>query len=187
MAQAAAIGLMVGSQLFAAHSESEQLKDAARTDDENARLTELQGAFDSEDLRRRGRAQQGEAIAALGASGGSIEGQSARDLIFQNQLELEYSVLSRTYSAAGEAFALRQSATGKRKAARSAMFGGMLRAGAAALTGVSDMNNAAATREAGERLRNARLPGAQKLPIPAGLVPTDNPNPGPFPRGYFDY
>ncbi len=179
------IGLMAASTMMGAVGESQQLKADAAADAENARRTLLAGALETADTRRRGRAVQGEAIASLAEGGGGIgAGTSAADLLFQNQLEIEYDVLSRRYGAASEAADLEQRAARKRAAARGALFGGMLRAGAQALTGIDQLNSANAASKAQERLLEARFPGAQRLPIPAHLQPTyRDPLRGP-PRGY---
>lgn len=175
MAQAAAIGLMVASELYSGYEESRQLKAGARVDEENARRTLLEGALSADEAARSGRAVQGEAIAAMGASGASFGSGFIGDAIFQNALAIEKDILNRRYSAGMEAEALRQQAYGKRKSAQGAMFGGMLRAGAAALTGINQANNADKLSAANARVRTARFPGGQRMPIPTGHYPGSTP------------
>lgn len=175
------IGLMAASSIMGAVGEHGQLKAGARVDGENARLAELGGAFEEEGIRRRERALSGDAVAALAGSGAQVGTGSALDLLFQNSVEREYEVLSRRYEAGSEAAGLRQQAAQKRKAAKGALFGGLLRAGAQAVTGISEMKDSARLSAAAKRSRT--LPGGQTLPMPAnvkaGGYPWGN-SPGPF-------
>jgi hypothetical protein len=171
-----AIGLMAASSLYEGYSQSRELKAGARADDETARRTELAGAFEEDAVRRRERAVSGEAISALAANGVEVGTGSALDLLMQNAVEREYEVLARRYSAGSEADSLRAQARGKRKAAKGALFGGVLRAGAQALSGYGGMQNAAAVAGASGRMRAAQM-GGQKLPMPSNLV-----DPGPEQR-----
>ncbi|HEX8400524.1 MAG TPA: hypothetical protein VF628_02345 [Allosphingosinicella sp.] len=169
VAPIAAVAMTVGSSVMGAAGEKSAYDAGARADLENARRTELDGALAEEAIRRQGRAVQGEAIAALGANGGRIGTGSALDLLWQNQVEIEYDVLNRRYSASSEATSLRAAAAQKKKAGKFALIGGLMRAGAQALTGIGDVQNAAASAATSARLRTARLPGGQSLPIPAAL------------------
>lgn len=153
-------GLNAAISMFDAKGQSSSLKSEAAVDEENARLSLLQGAVDSEDIRRRGRAVQGEAISSLAQGGGDVSGMSARDLIFQNSLEIEYASMNARYSAGQQARADQFKAAQARSAARSAMVGGILRAGAAAISGASQaMDN--------QTMHNAYFPGGQRLPMPS--------------------
>lgn len=162
----ASIGLQAATSVFEGFSQSSALKASAAVDNENARLSELQGAYNQEDIRRRGRAVQGEAIAAGADSGNGVA--NLQDLLFQNNLEIEYAAQSARYSAATEARGYRASAAQKKQAAHAAVIGGFLRAGAAAVTGAekaidtNKINAARAERQA------AYFPGAQRLPMPTG-------------------
>lgn len=167
-----AIAVQAGSSIFEGVSESKQLTASAKVDRENARLTELQGAFETEDIRRRARAVQGEALVAVTGMGNAADSQSAQDLIFQNQLEAEYAVLSTRYSAQTEAHGLRVQAAQKKRAARNAVIGGVMRAGAAAITGLAGMKAGGAEQAALDRRANAFFPGGQRLPMPAGSTPS---------------
>lgn len=168
MTAAAPIILMAGTQLASGFMESQALKRGAKVDEENARLTQLEGAYQTEDIRRAARATQGEAIAALADNGVSVGDGSAQDLLFQNQLEAEYQVLSTRYGADREAYSQRMAGYAKRGQARSAMIGGVLRAGAAAITGFSNMKDNQAEAAAMQRRQEAYFPGGQRLPMPPG-------------------
>jgi hypothetical protein len=159
------IGLQAGSAMFDAVAQSNAYNGAAAVDRDNANQDLLQGAFNMADIRRRGRAVQGEAISAL-AEGGGAEGQSAHDLIFQNALEIEYAAMSAKYGAANAARADLFKAAQDKSAARNAIFGGILRAGAAAVTGVQDAKNRAAGDAAYRDRYDAYFPGGQRLPMP---------------------
>lgn len=169
------VGFQAGSAMFEAVAQSKMLKASARVDEDNARSALLQGALNERDISRRGRAVQGEAIAALGASGGGVEGQSAQDLIYQNSFEIELAKLNERFSAASEARGYRMQASMHRAAAKNAIFGGILRAGGAAITGIVDARNQAAADAAYQRREDAYFPGAQQLPMPY----SGNLRPGP--------
>lgn len=162
-----AIGLMVASQLAQGVSQHNALQAQAGVDRENARLTETQGEISAEEAARRARAVQGESIAALAGNGVALGTGSALDLLRQNAIEAETDILNRRYEAAGRAASLRTDANQKKAAARGALFGGVLRAGAAALTGMQDMGNADALDASSASLRAAQLqyPGGQRLPM----------------------
>lgn len=162
-------GLQAGIAMFDATSQANQLRDEGRVDKENARLDLLQGALDSEDIRRRGRAVQGEALNAEADSGGDVSGLSARDLLFQNNLEIAYAAMNARYNAGQNAKADLIKADQARKAARSAIIGGVLRAGAAAVSGAMSASNA-------QTMRSAYFPGGQRLPMPSVGMPSRSPS-----------
>ncbi|WP_414902461.1 hypothetical protein ACMT1E_04325 [Sphingomonas flavalba] len=153
-----AIGLMAASALMEGIGQNSALRAQARAQDENARREELAGELDVDTIRRRERATSGEAIAALGANGVRVGTGSALDLLHQNAAAREADILNRRYNAASEADSLRRAARQSRRSAKFALFSGVLRAGAAAMTPVPDAGNAVAGA------------GAQQLPIPTGPV-----------------
>lgn len=165
------VGFQAGSAMFDAVAQANTARGAARVDNENARLSDLQGALNVEDIRRRGRATQGEAIAALAEGAGSVGGTSAQDLIYQNSLEIEYAAANARYSAAGEARGYRIRAGQEKTAARNAIYGGILRAGAAAITGVQQQSDQRREDAAYRDRYNAFFPGGQRLPIPPSYAP----------------
>jgi hypothetical protein len=159
------MGLMVAASIFQGAQQSHQLNQAANADDVDAQRTLTQGAFEQEAIRRQERATSGEAIAAEAADGVSVGTGSALDLLFQNAREREYAVLVKRYSAGSQADSLYKKANQERSAAKGAMFGGLLRAGAQALTGVGEMNNASDLYKA----QMGGLPGGSKMPLPGGI------------------
>lgn len=162
------MGLQMASAMFGAVSESNGLRGQADADMENARLSSLQGAINEANLRRRGRAVQGEAIAANAGNGVGADSGSVQDQIFQNSLDMEYAALDARYSAANEARGYKMKAAQERQAARAALFGGVLRAGAAAVTGISSKRNQQREDAANNDYYNAYFPGGQQLPMPSG-------------------
>jgi hypothetical protein len=166
MSQAA--GPFVGglTAMFDATTEASSYRAAARVDKENARLAELDAAYKQEDIRRRGRAVQGEAISALAEGGNAIGEGSAGDLIYQNALEIEYAALGARYQGRLEAHGYRVRAAQEKTAAKSALIGGLLRAGAAAITGMSTARNQQQVQAAQLRQQQAYFPGGMTLPMP---------------------
>jgi hypothetical protein len=159
--------MMAFQSVFSGVAQANADKGAAAADLENARLSELQGAFNVADIRRRGRAVQGEAVAALAEGGASVgDGGSARDLIYQNALDIELAAMNARYSAAGEARGYRSKAAQEKQAARNALIGGFLGAGAAAVTGISNARSQAREDAAYRARYNAFFPGGQQLPVP---------------------
>jgi hypothetical protein len=108
---------------------------------------------------------QGEAIAANAENGGGMDG-SAADLIFQNSLEIEYAALNAKFGGASAARGDLMSAAEKRKAARAAVIGGVMRSGAAAISGAADARNRQVSDAAYRDRYNAFFPGGQRLPMP---------------------
>lgn len=161
-----ALGLQVVSQLAGASAEASALRHNSAVDAENARLAELGGALRGEAIRREERRISGEALARQGESGVQVGTGSALEILRQNAIEREYDVLAARYSAAGEANALRDQASAKRRAAEGALLRGVLGAGAAALTGISDIRNTQALARATSAYRAATVPGGSAMPIP---------------------
>lgn len=168
-------GLQAATSVFEGFSQANALEGSAAVDQENARLAELEGALATADIRRRGRATQGEAAAALAEGGGQIGSGSASDLLLQNALEIEWAVLSTRFGAQSEARGHMMQAGLKKQAAKHAIIGGFLRAGAAAVTGVEKAMGAKAEGDARQRRNEAYFPGAQQLPLPAGPIHAPNP------------
>lgn len=154
------------SSMFGAVAQANAYRSAAAMDLDNAKSAELQGAFEVTDIHRRGRAVQGEAIAALAEGGGSIDGGSARDVIYQNALDIEYAALSAHYTAESQARGYRFSAAQKRVAARASIVSGILGAGAAAISGAQSASNRSAADADYNARYNAYFPGGQRMPVP---------------------
>lgn len=154
-----ALGLQLAGGIYGAVNQSDALRAQARTDEANATLAEADGARQIGDLRRKARATQGEAMAALGMNGTAIGTGSALDLITQNAVEAEWDVLNARYAAGRQADVLRQEAAGKRSEAKAALWGGLIGAGAQALGGYAQMRQQGRVIAAGTAGRMPRAPG----------------------------
>ena len=157
------LGLSVASKVASGIAEHGQLRASARADDENARLAELDGARQVEQTRRDARASDGAALVAQAMNGGGVGGGSALDLLEQSAKEREFAILNTRYQADGQARGLQLQAKQKRSAATGALIGGLLGAGAQALTGISQMRDAGAVRSA-----RGALSGGSTMPVPVG-------------------
>lgn len=171
-----AIGLQLAGGIYGAVNQSDALNAQARTDEANARLAEADGARQTEDLRRKARATQGEAMAALGMNGTAIGTGSALDVITQNAIDAEWDVLNARYAASRQADALRQEAAGKRSEAKAALWGGLIGAGAQALGGYASFQQSGRIAKAGAAGRMPRAPGTT-MPVPTG---GNTPTPGTY-------
>jgi hypothetical protein len=157
------IALNAGMQLLQGVGESAQMRRGAQAQDENARLAETQGAYDALEALRKSRLALGEDVAALAARGGF--GGSVGDLLEAKAVERQMEAANIRYSAASKARGMRQDAANMRHGAQTALFGGIMRAGAAALTGRAEMQ------------RGARIAAAMQ---PMGTIPV------PIGNGYAD-
>jgi hypothetical protein len=175
-----AIGLTVASSLFEGYGQMKADNAAAKADLANAHNAEMQGAFEIEAIRRKERAVSGEAVAAMAGNGVSIGTGSALDLLRQNAVDREMDILGTRYNAVSQANSYRERAKQEKRAGKFALFGGVLRAGASALTGVSSLQTANAVSASNSMLRGVQAGGGQALPIPAGLgfAPTTIGTPG---------
>lgn len=162
-----ALGLQFAGNVYGAVNQSDALRAQANTDEANAQLAEADGARQTEDLRRKARATQGEAMAALGMNGTAIGTGSALDVITQNAIDAEWDVLNARYAAGRQAAALRQQAAGKRSEAQAALFGGLIGAGAQALGGYASFRQSGRIAAANAAARMPRAPGTT-MPIPGG-------------------
>jgi hypothetical protein len=166
MSQEAGPFMQAFASVFQGMASANSLRGAADMDRENARLSTLEGALNTADIRRRGRAVQGEAIAALAEGGSEVSGGSAADLIYQNSVEIEFAAANAKYAAANEARAYEFKARQERQQASAALIGGILGAGAAAVNGISNQRTAAQGAAANAARENAYFPGGQRLPMP---------------------
>lgn len=162
----AAIGLTVGSTIYGATEEAKGLRAGARADEANARTSLIEGVAEADAIRRAERATSGEALAALGMNGLRVDVGSPVDLLAQNAVEREYDLLNTRYRAESEARAYRDSAKAKRGAARGAIVGGVLRAGAQALTGASSMSDSQRLQGAYRSSSMPVMPG-MRMPVPS--------------------
>lgn len=168
------MAMQAGMQLLQGVGESAQTRFAAQAQDENARVVETQGAFDALEALRRSRLAQGEEITALAAHGGL--GGSVGDLLEARATERQMEALNIRYSAASKARGIRQDAANMRHQAQAALFGGIMRAGASALTSRADMQRDA-------KLTAALQPsGTLPVPLPGATRDQYSLTGGPFGR-----
>lgn len=166
----AATALQMVGTVVGAVDQAGQLRRSARADRENARRTELQGEIDVLQTIRDERAVSGDAIAAMASSGFALGTGSAADLIRQNAIERESEILNIRYAANQEATGLRQQAADKKRAARSAIIGGVLQAGAQAAQGYAGITGQQRLDAQAAAERASRLPPYSR-PVATGLGP----------------
>lgn len=143
-----------------------QYRAEARALDENARIEETQGAYDAVDALRAARMQQGEDITGAAASGVGLTG-SIHDMLFAQAIENQYQAMSIRAEAGMRARNLRQQADGKRRAGDSALFQGVLRAGASAIQGMGAGSATDRVAAAESAARSAQLGQPGTIPIPS--------------------
>lgn len=134
------IALNSGMQLLQGIGEASGLRQQASVQDRNAAGVETQGGYDALESLRRSRAQQGSDIVGAAASGSGLGG-SLGDLLEANAVSAQMEAMNIRYSAATKARAYRQDAENMRHNATTAIFGGIMRAGASALTGMQSKAN----------------------------------------------
>lgn len=164
----ALIAAQAAMEVIGGIEERGQYRAEARVLDENARIEETQGAFDAVDALRASRMQQGEDITGAAASGSGLGG-SVGDMLFQQAVENQYQVMTIRAEAGMRARGLREQADGKRRAGDSALFGGVLRAGASVINNVRAERASARLERAEARGRSSQLyspPGS--IPVPRG-------------------
>src|SRR4051812_28268441 len=121
MADPVSIGMMaltVGSQLFGAASQASTDRQNAAIADQNAHLSEVDGARQAEAILRQARATTAEGRAAMGANGIAVDTGSALDYVTQNSIEREFDILNARYAADQQAQAYQQQADQLRKHAK---------------------------------------------------------------------
>ncbi len=167
---AALIGLQVASAVAGGLSENSQARKEAAQLDENARLTQLNGESDVLAALRQSRMEEGAGAADAAASGHQgIGSGSIADLIYANALERQREASTIRANAQSEAKGLRSQATAARSRGKAAIFGGVFRAGAAALSGIQSQKDMARIDAATKAGRTADLAQPQRIgsiPIP---------------------
>lgn len=166
MAQAAIAltAVQVAGQLFKGISANKEARAGARVDEENARLTALQGEQEAMDTRREERGVAGDMIAAMSSGGTLLDGSNA-DLLAQSVYQREVEIYNIRSKRAAEARNLMSAAKDKRRAGRNALIGAGFSAVATSLGGVSDMRRDMLMASQGERERGATLTGSIKVPV----------------------
>jgi hypothetical protein len=116
-------------------------RSAAKVDDENARLTILEGEQQGLATARDERLQAGSMLAAMAGDGVQLGTGTAGDLLAESAYQRELEILGIRSRASQQASNLQQSAADRRKAGRAALIGGIFGAAATAVQGVSDLRS----------------------------------------------
>ncbi|WP_298603405.1 hypothetical protein [uncultured Sphingorhabdus sp.] len=175
-----ALGMQVAGTVAGGIAENKQQRAAARVDDENARLTVLQGEQEALDTRREERSMAGDMIAAMAGSGTMLDGSNA-DLITQSAYQRELEIYNIRRQRTSQARNLQQSAKDKRRAGRNALIGAGFSAVSTALGGIADIRAGRLMAAQGARERGATLTGSIKLPSRSSAATGA---PAPYQLGY---
>ncbi len=159
-----ALAMAVVGQVKQGVDANNAARAAARVDDENARLTVLQGEQEALATRRDERMASGDMIAAFAGSGLSLGG-SFSDLLAENAYQRELEILNIRTTRAREGQNLQNQATQKRKAGRSALINGMIGAVSTALSGADKMRQDNQVRQQVWDERNVILGGGRVPPV----------------------
>lgn len=146
---------------------NKQAKAEARALEQNAIEAGTQGAEDALYSLRQGRLQAGADLAGSAAGGVGAGNGTLADLMRANAEARWQQAFNITETASQEAAGLRAQAKASRSRGKAALFGGIVRAGAAALGGYGDMKNARRLDKANERRREQERKG----PAPLGALP----------------
>lgn len=172
MAGSFPVALMALGQLASGASQSSALRRSAAVDRENGRLALTSGEMDVWQVLREERLATGAGLASAAADGMALGTGTMADLVEQAAINREMDVLNLRAKAAGEARNLNQSAADKRKAATSALIGGIISAGSTIAAGRADARNADQLSAARDRAR-----AAERKPFARGAGAT---TPGRF-------
>lgn len=160
-----ALGVKLAADVGGAVAESKGLKAEARAMEENARLEQGNAAFAAVDAYRASRMEMGEDMVAFAASGGMTEIGSAADMLQAKAIERELEVLTIRFEGHNRAEGLRAQARDKRRAAKGALWGGILGATASAINGASALRSQSRTESQNEQRRQSQKSG-YGMPIP---------------------
>jgi hypothetical protein len=134
-----ALGLQVAGKITEGIEANRAARAQARVDDENARLSILEGEQLAQRTREDERMQAGAMLAAMAGSGVQLGSGSAADVLAESAYQRELEVLNLRTRATHQARNLHQSAEDRRAAGRAAIIQGVFGAGATALQGISDL------------------------------------------------
>lgn len=137
--------------------ENKEARAAARTDDENGRLSLLSGEQDVSQIMRDERMMAGDALADMGGSGLAVGVGSAADILAESARQRDRDIGIRRKQAEGENSNYMQAAKDKRAAGRNALINGVFGAASSALAGANANRNAriAGGQASKERTANA--------------------------------
>lgn len=137
----------------------------ASVDEENARLSILDGEQQAQQTRHDERMQAGAMLAAMGGSGVQLGSGSAADVLAESAYQRELEVLHLRTHATRQANGLIQQANDARAAGRAALLNSALGAVASTLQGVSNMRNQSAL--AAQRAKEGDVVlGGGRAPVP---------------------
>jgi hypothetical protein len=173
----AAIAMQAGGQLFQGFSAAGQARNAARIDDENARLALLGGEQDVYAIRRAERRAAGDALTEMAGSGVLTGTGSAADVIAASAAAAELDIAARRTQAMGEERNFKASAAAQRSAAKGAVIGGVFGAVSTALSGAAGMKNQSKLKTQAQWSRAFAMGGGRPGPMIAapGATPGYNP------------
>ena len=156
---AVAIGLQAAAPIVGGVLEAKGLRREARALEEGARRDESQGAADAVADYRESRLALGEDMAALAGSGFAIGSGSAQDMLTQALVERELSAMNIRHSALLQANEKRAAATDRRKAAKTAVYMGILNGATAAVGGAVQSRSDARAAQRNETARTSARAG----------------------------
>lgn len=161
------IALQAAGPIMEGVGANKQARREAAALEQNAIEAGTQGAEDAYFSLREGRMQEGAALAASAAGGIGAGNGTLADMMRANAEARWQQAFNITGAAAKEAANYRSEAKSARSRGKSALFGGIIRAGATVLGGVGDMR--AADRQEGIN-KGQRKQQAQG-PAPLGAIP----------------
>lgn len=159
----AALAMAAVGQVVGGIEANRGARAQARVDEENARLSLLEGEQAALQTRKDERMQAGAMLAAMAGDGVQLGSGSAADVLAESAYQRELEVLNLRTRSTRQANGLLQSADDRRAAGRGALIGGLFGAAATALQGVSDIRaqrtmTAQRARERGVILGGAPVP-----------------------------
>lgn len=177
MAGGWATPLLAVGQFLGGVSQAKSYRRSAAVDMENARLTTLSGEFDVLQTLRDERLATGAGLASAAADGMALGTGTMADLVEQAAINREMDILHLRAKAAGEARNLVQSAADKRRAATSALVGGLISAGTTVAAGRADARNQSRLSDARTRARASEV---GRTVQPPAVAATRASGPGTF-------
>lgn len=164
----AALALAAGGQLYQGYAENKAQRKAARGDEENARLSLMDGEQQVGDVVRDARFEQGQVAASIGQ--GLLFGGSVGEVLRESSLQAEMQIERVREAARGEARNYQQQAAERRKAGKGALIGAAFSALSTAVGGAANMRSASGVRLQSERELKARLGPRSGGSVPRSMV-----------------
>ena len=162
----AAIAMQAAGSLMQGIEANKAARGQARVDEENARLSILDGEQQALQTSHDERMQAGLQLTDLADAGVQLGTGSAADVLAESAYQRELEILNIRTRATRQANNLYQDAADKRAAGRSALIGGMFGAAASALKGVADTRAQRTTAASIGRVNSAVAGGSPPVPRP---------------------